>query len=159
MRKLIVAFVVLVALSGAANATCQGGANGTAQLPSSLLTNEFPDNGQPGGITPGCFRDIIATFSVGRVVTVAGAITAATTDHVIEVNKTVGAATTVNMPSCASNAGLVYIIIDGKGDAATNNITLTPTAGNINGATTMLMQINRQTETIWYDGSQCVAYP
>jgi hypothetical protein len=104
-------------------------------------------------------RDIIATVTTLRVVTAAGAITAAVTDHIIEVNKTVGAATTVNMPSCASNAGLQLIIIDGKADAATNNITLTPSAGNINGASTFVMNIARQAETVFYDGSQCVVSP
>jgi hypothetical protein len=94
-----------------------------------------------------------------RVVTAAGAITLATTDHMVEVNKTVGAATTVNMPACNANAGFQAVIIDGKGDAGTNNITLTPSAGTINGSTTFVMNINRQGEAIYYDGSQCVVFP
>lgn len=109
--------------------------------------------------TNGTVSNTLANWNGFRVVTVAGAVTAATTDHMIEVNKTVGAATTVNMPACNSNAGLQLIIVDGKGDAGTNNITLTPSAGNINGASTFLMNVNRQGETIYYDGSQCVAVP
>lgn len=155
----ILAVIILLLMAGAAHATCLGGTNGTAQLPSSLLSNEFQDGQAAGSIVTGCVRDIIATFSVSRIVTAAGAITAATTDHIIEVNKTVGAATTVNMPSCASNAGLVLIIEDGKGDAFTNNITLTPSAGNVNGQTTFVMNFNYQGETVFYDGTQCLVTP
>jgi hypothetical protein len=142
-----------------AYAACGGGTNGTATLPSTLLTGEFQDGQAAGSIVPGCVRDIIATLTVLRVVTASGAITATSADHIIEVNKTVGAATTVNMPSCASNAGLQLIIIDGKGDAATNNIALTPSAGNINGFATFVMNVNRQGESVFYDGTQCVVYP
>lgn len=94
-----------------------------------------------------------------RVVTASGAITATTADHAIEVNKTSGAATTVNMPPCNSNAGLEITIIDGKGDAATNNITLTPSAGTMNGATSFVMNFARQSESVRYDGSQCLVSP
>ena len=109
--------------------------------------------------TNGTVSNTLANWTGFRVVTAAGAVTAATTDHMVEVNKTVGAATTVNMPACNSNAGLQLIIIDGKGDANVNNITLTPSAGTINRQTTFVMNISGQSETVWYDGSQCVVSP
>jgi hypothetical protein len=64
-----------------------------------------------------------------RPVTAAGAVTidAADADIVI-VKKTVGAATTVNLPLSASRT-VPIMIVDGKGDANTNNITIVPQTG------------------------------
>lgn len=88
-----------------------------------------------------------------RVVTAAGAVTMATTDYVVVLNKTVGAATTVNLPS-SPTTGQHYYIKDGKGDAATNNITITPAAGNIDGAGTLVLNTNRASAELTYDGTQ-----
>jgi hypothetical protein len=75
-----------------------------------------------------------------RVVTAAGAVTvSATTDYIVCINKTSGAATTVNLPGSPAT-GLVFIIKDCKGDDATNNITITPAAGTIDGASTYVMK-------------------
>lgn len=153
MRQWI-GIVFAVALVGTAQAQIiSGGGSGSS--------SGCPTAASSCTITPsgGTNTQTLAQAFGGRVVTAAGAITGATTDHIIEVNKTVGAATTVNLPACNANSGLSITVIDGKGDAATNNITLTPSAGNINGATTFVMNINRQSETIWYDGSQCVVSP
>jgi hypothetical protein len=90
-----------------------------------------------------------------RVVTAAGAVTVATSDYYIGVNKTVGAATTVNLPA-APTTGTTFIIKDEKGDAATNNITITPAAGNIDNAATFVMATNNQSATVIYSGSQWV---
>lgn len=89
-----------------------------------------------------------------RVITAAGAITvSATTDYVICVNKSSGAATTVNLPATPAT-GLTYLVKDCKGDAATNNITLTPAAGNIDGSGTYVMATNRQSTAVTYNGSE-----
>ena len=87
-----------------------------------------------------------------RVVTASGAITAATTDYVIVVNKTVGAASAVTLP--AGVTGQVLIIKDGKGDAAANNITTTPAAGNIDGAGTHVISTNYGSATLVYNGTE-----
>lgn len=64
-----------------------------------------------------------------REVTAAGAVTVDADDaEDIIINKTVGAATTVNLPSAADRTRSVRII-DGKGDANTNNITIVPATG------------------------------
>lgn len=61
-----------------------------------------------------------------RVVTAAGAVTVDVDDaDIVVIKKTVGAATTVNLPSAAGTTKPVRIA-DGKYDAATNNITITP---------------------------------
>lgn len=89
-----------------------------------------------------------------RVVTASGAVTvSATTDYEVVVNKTSGAATTVNLPASPAT-GLAYIIKDGKGDAATNNITVTPNAGNIDGSSTFVMSTNFQSQAFIYNGTQ-----
>lgn len=89
----------------------------------------------------------------GRVVTAAGAITMATTDNVVIVNKTVGAATTVNLVG-SPTTWTSFTIKDGKGDAGTNNITITPAAGTIDGASTYVMGTNYQSATVVYSGSE-----
>lgn len=88
-----------------------------------------------------------------RVVTAAGAVTVATSDYIVVVNKGTGAATTANLPASPAT-GDTYVIKDGKGDAATNNITVTPAAGNIDGAGTYVMSINYQSVTVVYNGTQ-----
>jgi hypothetical protein len=87
-----------------------------------------------------------------RVVTAAGAVTVGATDDVVIVNKTVGAATTVNLPAGVTKRR--YIIKDGKGDAAANNITITPAAGTIDGAATLVINTNYGRATIIYNGTQ-----
>jgi hypothetical protein len=108
------------------------------------------------------FNGAVTTLGSGqivniRVVVAAGAVTVAKTDYIVEVNKTVGAATTVNLPASPVQ-GETHVIIDGKGDAATNNITITPNAGNINGAGTYVMNTNRAATTIVYDNTQWVIF-
>lgn len=87
-----------------------------------------------------------------RVVTAAGAVTVTATDEVVVVNKTVGAATTVNLPAGVTKR--VYVIKDGKGDAAANNITITPAAGTIDGAATLVINANYGRATVLYNGTE-----
>lgn len=64
-----------------------------------------------------------------RVHTAAGAVTVAEDDaDIIIVKKSVGEATTISLPSAGDRTKAVRIV-DGKGDALTNNITITPQAG------------------------------
>jgi hypothetical protein len=90
-----------------------------------------------------------------RVVT-SGNVTALLTDSVIVVNKSVGSATAVTLPASPAT-GQQITIKDGKGDANANNITITPAAGTIDGAATLVMNVNRQSVTLMYSGSEwCV---
>lgn len=61
-------------------------------------------------------------------VTAAGTYTVdADNDDIIEINKTVAAANTVQLPlAAARTSGRAITVVDGKLDAATNNITLSP---------------------------------
>lgn len=88
-----------------------------------------------------------------RVVTAAGAVTVAVTDLIIIVNKTVGAATTVNLPA-SPVTGTRFTVKDGKGDAAANNITVTPAAGTIDGAATNVINANYGVRGYLYNGTE-----
>ncbi len=74
------------------------------------------------------------------ILTAAGNYTGVTADFggLIVINKTTGAATAVTLPA-SPVAGDMVTVKDGKGDCATNNITLTAAAGNIDGAASFVM--------------------
>jgi hypothetical protein len=100
----------------------------------------------------------ILTYTSGqvdqiRVVTASGAVTVATSDYIVVVDKTTGAATTVNLPG-SPITGTVFVIKDGKGDANTNNITVTPAAGNIDGSSTFVENVPYESVNLVYNGTQ-----
>jgi hypothetical protein len=65
-----------------------------------------------------------------RTVTAAGVVNVLTTDSRVLINKTVGAATSVVMPSSVTVVNPI-LIKDLKRDASTNNITVTFTGGQL----------------------------
>jgi hypothetical protein len=89
------------------------------------------DNDQSIATTAFVTAAINANNGIYRVVTAAGAVTIATNDRAVAINKTVGAATAISLPAAATKNGPVTIS-DIKRDAGTNNITITP-----NGAETI----------------------
>lgn len=65
-------------------------------------------------------------------------------DQVIYVNLTVAAATSVVL-SAAAQVGQLVTVIDGKGDAAAHNITITVAGGGtVNGGANLVLSTNRQ---------------
>lgn len=60
---------------------------------------------------------------VVQYITSGSTVTVGTTDNLIVINKSVGSATTINLPLAQSKVGSVKIV-DYKGDASTNNITV-----------------------------------
>lgn len=87
-----------------------------------------------------------------RVATTTPVTVAAATDCVVVTNLGVAGAVAVNLP--AGVTGQMFAIVDGKGDAATNNITITPAAGNINGAGTYVINGDRNGIIIAYNGTE-----
>lgn len=88
-------------------------------------------------------------------VVVSGATyTVLSTDAVIFVNKTVGSATGIVLPA-APNLGRRIIVKDAKGDAATNNITITAsqTIDGTAGATGRVINTNFGRMLLIYNGS------
>lgn len=99
---------------------------------------------------------LLTTISQGlninpRVITAAGAVTLSSTDYTVVIKKTVGAATPVNCPVNVS--GEAFIVKDGKGDAATNNITITPASGTIDGSPTYVINTNYGSVSFFGDGT------
>ena len=69
------------------------------------------------------------------------------------VNKTVGAATQVNLPASPAT-GRVLIVKDGKGDAGSNNITVSGNGKNIDGAASVTISSNYGVSRVVYNGTQ-----
>ena len=92
-----------------------------------------------------------------RVVTAAGAVAVVAGDGMVVVNKTVGAATTVNLEATPAT-GVVHVIKDGKGDSAANPITVAPNSGNIDGAGTLVIASAYAAVSFCYDGAQWRAF-
>ena len=93
-------------------------------------------------------------FPTLRTVTLTGFVTATAADYTIVINKTVGAATVVNLPA-APVLNQFYWIKDGKGDAGVNNITVTPLGGFlIDGAATSVISTNYGAKAIQWNGTQ-----
>ena len=88
-----------------------------------------------------------------RIVTAAGDVDITTADDVVLINKSSGAATVINLPA-SPVTGEQYTIKDKKGDAASNNITLTPASGNIDGSSTYVIGTNYDKVTVMYNGSE-----
>ena len=87
------------------------------------------------------------------VVTTGSTYVVQAVDYQISINKTAGSATTVNLPA-SPTTGRTLVIKDDKGDAATNNITVTPAAGNIDNAASYVIRTNRGSIITTYDGTQ-----
>lgn len=76
----------------------------------------------------------IPTLKAVKTLTAAGPYAALPTDEVLIVKQTAGAPFTVNVDWSVRSKPLR--VVDGKGDAATNNITITPAAGQTQLAST-----------------------
>lgn len=102
-----------------------------------------------------CYLAGVLNTVSGRVinVTTPGAYpyTTLITDHLILVDTS--SARTIT-PMAAPVTGTLYIIKDNTGSAAANNITITPSGKNIDGAASSTMNINFGSVTIVYNGTQ-----
>jgi hypothetical protein len=84
------------------------------------------------------------------IITAAGTVTVTAGEPGVAINKTVGAATTVQLPPAAARNGLPVIVKDMKGDANTNNITVLPDAADslgIDGNANDVITINKASRT------------
>lgn len=114
-----------------------------AQAGVTVQTTPAAIAGLGGGLAPRALRRV----------TGAGAVTVLKTDGIIVIAKTVGGATAVVLPS-SPVAGEYHTIKDGKGDAATNPITITPAAGFIDGQASLVMNIGWESVNVEFDGVQ-----
>ena len=72
-------------------------------------------------------------------------------DSLIAVNY--GAASAITLPSASANSGKSYLIKDVSGAAATNNITITPSSGTIDGASNSKISTNYGALEVFSNGS------
>lgn len=86
-----------------------------------------------------------------RIYTAAGDITMGS-EGALVVKKASGAATAVTLPAHPADnlGGNFRWVIDGKGDAASNNITISAASGNINGAATYVISENYGAVLLFY---------
>ena len=123
-----------------------------------LLGTEFEDSQPAGSITPQSLRDFIGSVQSGtifttRVVTASGAITMLSSDSIIIVNMGTPSAVTVNLiANPVTNQQIT--IKDGAGNASTYNITITPNSGNIDGASSLVLNNNYASVDLVYNGTQ-----
>jgi hypothetical protein len=71
----------------------------------------------------------------------------------LKINKTSGSATAVTLPTLTVPWVGEYTIKDGKGDCATNPITITPPSGLIDNSATFVMNVNSLSVTFVFDGT------
>lgn len=88
-----------------------------------------------------------AVVPTGALVISGSSISMVTT--ILVVRKTAGSATAVTLPTNPV-PWLSYVVKDGKGDAATNNITVS-SAALIDGNPTVVMNVNYQSMSFEYD--------
>jgi hypothetical protein len=95
-----------------------------------------------------------STFS-GTTIIAAGGVTVAPTAlyYTVIIAKTVAATTAVTLPASPSSWQIV-VVKDGKCNAASNNITITPAAGNIDISSSLIMNQNCESVTLQYNGTQ-----
>lgn len=87
-----------------------------------------------------------------RVATTTPVTVLAASDNVVITELAAPGAVTVNLP--AGVTGQTFAIIDGTGDAASNNITIDPNSSEtINGSSTYVINVNNGGVHIVYDGS------
>lgn len=114
-----------------------------------------PNQMQLGSVSILAFSYSIVSFLGGQVVgvTTPGAYpyTTLATDYVILVNTSV--ARTI-IPLGSPTTGQTYRIKDNTGSAATNNITITPSGANIDGAASQVINTNYGSVDIVFNGTQ-----
>lgn len=116
-----------VTFNGTSYSIPASGETGWSALSSFLI--DVANNAQTLAAQKGAIR--IATSSP---------ITISSTDYTVLSNLTVPGAVAVTLPVGVDKT--IYVIGDTKGDAQTNNITITPNSGNINGSATYVIKNN-----------------
>ena len=87
-----------------------------------------------------------------RLATTSPVTVASSTDCIVSINRTIAGPTSVVLPSGVQ--GQTFNILDGKGDASTNNITITTTGGaTIDGAASFVISSNNDAISLVYNSS------
>ena len=121
-------------------------ANSAISLPGNASTTVFIT------LTANRVRGFVYT-NPPRIITVAGTVTVSAYDDLIVINQATGAAISVALEASPA-VGVSHRIKDGKGDAATNFITLVPNAGTIDGAPSYVIKVGWYSATVTYSGTE-----
>ncbi len=78
------------------------------------------------------------------------------TDYFVCPANSVGSATETLPPSPV--AGQPFVVKDCNGASHSNNITIIPSSGTIDGASSYVMNVNYESVTIMYSGTQWLVY-
>lgn len=117
------------------------------------VANDGFANFAPIGAAVGCWtRLTLNTEDVTTMVTGASAILSSLDVNFV-VNKTVGSATALLLPPLPFQ-GEIHTITDGKGDAASNNITISGNGNTISGASTKIISSAYGSRTVQFVGGQ-----
>lgn len=124
-----------------------------SDLPVSLaqLIAACADN-DTGAIVEGTMRSFAVTVVPTGATMLAGASLTMSTVTLV-VAKTVGSPTTITLPTPLIPWVQTYTIKDGKKDCATNNITLVPQSGTIDGQSSFVMNVNGDSIDLRFDGT------
>ncbi len=116
-----------------------------------------PASGELNWSSLSAFLNVLATSAQSttaqkwgmRVATTTPVTVSATADCVVATKLAAPGAVAVNLPAGANKQ--VFVIVDQTGDAATNNITITPNgAETINGSATLVLSTNREAVVLVY---------
>lgn len=137
------------------NVPLQIGGKGTGDI--LATSNARPATNQTYNLGSASFRwkDIYLSGPIVRNVTVATSISYVCNgnDSVVVIRKATGSATAVTLPASPAT-GQEVIVKDGKGDAASNNITITAASGNIDGGASVILSANFGVARLVYDGTE-----
>jgi hypothetical protein len=143
-----------------ANVPLQIGGKGTgAVLVSSTMrppTNQVYDLGS----TAFRWKELFLSGPIARnvtLVTTGASYVANGNDSLIVVRKATGSATAITLPASPA-PGQEAIVKDGKGDAATNPITITSASGMIDGGASYVISANRGAARLTFDGTEWVVF-
>lgn len=122
-----------------------------------LVTNPTDDNFStivPSGQTSAAWVRIPTSgLAVPTLVVATGSsVTLSSGNYFVVINKAVGSATSVTLPG-APAPGQTFVIKDGKGDASTNNITISG-GTNIDNSASYVLTINYESVDVRFDGQQ-----
>ncbi len=119
----------------------QNSSNAPVHLPDEIISL----GGAGGSLSLGSPIYNVTTVSSGT------SYAATTSNYIIIVNKPSGSATAITLPA-QPVIGQVIIVKDGKGDAATNPITVSSASGAIDGAAKYMLRTNYQAAQFVYHG-------
>lgn len=104
-------------------------------------------------LVSGVLSALAGSATVVRVITAAGNVTVLASDGLVTIKKTTAAATAVTLEASPAT-GARHIIKDGKGDSATNNITISPASGTIDGSANYVLNISHESIEIIFNGTE-----